>query len=131
MKLCGLDPNSYIHVPVSESDLYIPRIGLPIWLHKIGRQILGVYINRSQIHKCGNWETEHYSSVLEIRCRAFSFLGLHQSEPDNYIRFSPALHLQCTVLYYIVTCRDYTHIKPQLIVASSYFNQMTLTHRSY
>jgi hypothetical protein len=30
MKLCGLVLNSYIHVSVS--DLYIPRIGLPIWL---------------------------------------------------------------------------------------------------
>jgi hypothetical protein len=29
MKLRGLVPNSYIHVSVS--DLYIPRIGLPIW----------------------------------------------------------------------------------------------------
>ncbi len=24
------------------------------------------YIHRSQIHECGNWETEHYNSVLEI-----------------------------------------------------------------
>jgi hypothetical protein len=32
MKLCGLIPNSYIHVSVS--DLYIPRIGLPIWLQQ-------------------------------------------------------------------------------------------------
>jgi hypothetical protein len=29
MKLRGLVPNFYIYVPVS--DLYIPRIGLPIW----------------------------------------------------------------------------------------------------
>jgi hypothetical protein len=30
------------------------------------------YINRSQIHECGNWETEHYNSVLEItRTRSF------------------------------------------------------------
>jgi hypothetical protein len=29
MKLCGLIPNSYIHVSVS--DFYIPRISLPIW----------------------------------------------------------------------------------------------------
>jgi hypothetical protein len=28
MKLCGLVPNSYIHASVS--DIYIPRIGLPI-----------------------------------------------------------------------------------------------------
>jgi hypothetical protein len=32
MKLRGLIPNSYIHVTVS--DLYIPRIGLPIWLRQ-------------------------------------------------------------------------------------------------
>ncbi len=30
MKLRGLVPNSYIHVTMS--DLYIPRIGLHIWL---------------------------------------------------------------------------------------------------
>jgi hypothetical protein len=24
------------------------------------------YINRSQIHECGNWETEYYNSGLEI-----------------------------------------------------------------
>ncbi len=32
MKLRGHVPNSYIHVSVS--DLYIPRIGLPIWLQQ-------------------------------------------------------------------------------------------------
>ena len=32
MKLCGLVPNSYIHVSVN--DLYIPRIGLPIRLQQ-------------------------------------------------------------------------------------------------
>jgi hypothetical protein len=32
MKLCSLVPNSYIHVSVS--DLYFPRIGLPIRLHQ-------------------------------------------------------------------------------------------------
>ncbi len=32
MKLRGLIPNPYIHVSVS--DLYIPRIGLPIWLQQ-------------------------------------------------------------------------------------------------
>jgi hypothetical protein len=33
MKLRGLVPNSYIHVSVS--TLYIPKIGLPIWLQHI------------------------------------------------------------------------------------------------
>jgi hypothetical protein len=42
--LRDLSPNSYIHVPVS--DLYIPKIGLPILLQenrKIGGPILGMY----------------------------------------------------------------------------------------
>jgi hypothetical protein len=41
MKLCSLFPNSYIHVKVS--DLYIPRIGLPIGCGQIGRPMLGIY----------------------------------------------------------------------------------------
>jgi hypothetical protein len=32
MKLCGLNPNSYVHVSVS--DLYVPRIDVPIWLQQ-------------------------------------------------------------------------------------------------
>jgi hypothetical protein len=32
MKLRGLVPNFYIHV--AESDLYIPRICLPVWLQQ-------------------------------------------------------------------------------------------------
>jgi hypothetical protein len=32
MKLSALVPSSYIHVSVS--DLYFPRIGLPIWLQQ-------------------------------------------------------------------------------------------------
>ncbi len=39
MKLLDLIPNSYIHVSVS--DLYIPRIGLPIWLQQIRQTDLG------------------------------------------------------------------------------------------
>ncbi len=44
------------------SDLYIPRIGLPFLLPDTGN----TYINCSQIQECGNWETEHNNSVLEI-----------------------------------------------------------------
>ncbi len=36
--------------------------------------------------------TEYYDSVLEI---TVSFLGIHKREPDNYIGFLTALHLQC------------------------------------
>jgi hypothetical protein len=35
---------------------------------------------------------EHYNSVLKI---TVSFLRIHKYEPDIYIGFSPALHLQC------------------------------------
>jgi hypothetical protein len=70
------------------SDFYIPRIS-PLYLFpcsRIGRPILEIYINLSQIYKCRNWETEHYNSVLET---TFSFLGIHKWEPDIYIGFSP------------------------------------------
>ncbi len=43
-------------------------------------------INCSQIHQCGNWESKHYNSVLEItRPCAVSFLEIHKSEPDIYM----------------------------------------------
>jgi hypothetical protein len=68
MKLCGLIPNSYIHVSVSH--LCIPRMSLPISLQQ-NRQTDSWNIYRSQIHKCGNWGTEHYNSVLEIKRLSF------------------------------------------------------------
>jgi hypothetical protein len=49
-----LSPNSYTHISVR--DLYISRIGLPILLQEICGPILGIYINRSQKHECGNWD---------------------------------------------------------------------------
>jgi hypothetical protein len=81
MKLRGIGHNSYIHVSVS--DLYIPRISLPtvFGYSKIGRLVLGIYKSLTgTVHECGNWETEHYNSVLEIT-RPFSYiLGIHESE---------------------------------------------------
>jgi hypothetical protein len=52
-ELRGYNPNSYIHVPVS--DLYIPLIGLPILLQeKIGGPNVGIYtVDRSQTHENG------------------------------------------------------------------------------
>jgi hypothetical protein len=56
----------------------------------------GSKIGRMGIYKCGNWETEHYSSILEkMWPYVVSFLGIHKSEPDIYSWFSPTLHLQC------------------------------------
>jgi hypothetical protein len=52
-------------------------------------------MNCSQIHECGIWETEHYNSVLEIT-RALSFIsGKTYIGTRHFIRFSPALYLQC------------------------------------
>jgi hypothetical protein len=44
MKLCGLDPNFYIHVSVTD----ILMIGPPIAFADRSRE----YVNRSQIHEC-------------------------------------------------------------------------------
>ncbi len=72
MKLCGLSPNSYIHVSVS--DFYIPRIGLPILLQenkRTGRMwCMGIYKSLTGIHECGNWDSG----------RAGSFLGVYKSD---------------------------------------------------
>jgi hypothetical protein len=80
MKVQGLVPNSYVHVCVM--DLCIPRIGLPIWLSKIGRPILGIYksLTDTRLWKLGD------NTVL--------FLGTHKSESDINIGFSLALHLR-------------------------------------
>ncbi len=61
MELHVLVPNSCIHVYAS--DLYIPRIGLPIWLQQNRQTDSQELKNRSQIHECGNWETEHYEAA--------------------------------------------------------------------
>ena len=47
------------------------------------------------MYECRTWDTEHYHSVLEI---TVLFPGIHKWEPDIYIGFSLALHLQCVVL---------------------------------
>jgi hypothetical protein len=62
------------------------------------------YINLSQIYECRNWETEHYNSVLEI---TVLFLGIHNWEPDIYIGFSSAFHLQCSPCYMNCTVHKY------------------------
>ncbi len=64
--------SQFLHY-ASVSDLYIPRIDLPIWLQQYSRPSWE-YKNRSQIHECGNWETEHYNSVL-VRTRLQSFIS--------------------------------------------------------
>jgi hypothetical protein len=45
-----------------------------------------------------NVEIGRQNSVLQRGPAVSVFLGIHKSEPDLYIGFSPALHLQRTVL---------------------------------
>ncbi len=70
LKPHGLVPNSYIHVSLSD----IPGIGLSICAAAKQADQSWKYINCSQIHEPGNWETEQYNSVLEIT-RPRSFLS--------------------------------------------------------
>ncbi len=41
-----------------------------------------IYINRSQTHECGNWETEHYNSVLEITRQPMQFQSWEYINPN-------------------------------------------------
>jgi hypothetical protein len=59
-----------LHTHVSVNDLYIPRIGLPIFLQPI-RLILGIYKSLTDtVHECRNRE----------RGRTVSFQGIHKSD---------------------------------------------------
>ncbi len=64
IKLCCLNPSSYIHVSVS--DFYIPTISL-IWLQQNRQTDPGnMTINLSQKHECWKWERDHAVSFLGI-----------------------------------------------------------------
>ncbi len=92
-ELCSLSPNSYSCICerviyYQDWSTYFPAAEQADRSWK--------YIILSQIYECWNRETEHNNSVLEI---TVAFLGIHQREPDIYIGFSPALHLQCGIPY--------------------------------
>jgi hypothetical protein len=80
---------------VSVSDLYIPRISPHIFLQQNRQTNLGnILISHGYMSvETGSqkFRTLLYNTVLEIEV---SFLGIHKWEQDNYIGFSPALHLQ-------------------------------------
>jgi hypothetical protein len=70
MKLHGLVPNSYIHVSVSDINIFPGSVCL-----FANRQTdPWEYNNPSQMHECENWETEQYNYVLEIT-RLQSFIS--------------------------------------------------------
>jgi hypothetical protein len=73
--------SQFLYLCICEG-FYIPRIGLPIWLQQNRHPILGIY--ESQIHKCGNQETEHYNSVSEIT-RSRSFISGNTSIGTTYL----------------------------------------------
>ncbi len=80
-----------LHSFVCERFIYLHDLSAYFWMQQdIDRPILEIYIiNHSLIHECGNWEREHYNSVLEIsRQHSFYFLGIHKWEQDIYIGFS-------------------------------------------
>ncbi len=91
MKLCGLIPNSYIRVSVS--DLYIPRIGSKIGGPK--------YMNCLKTHKFGNWMREHFNSVLEISRPATFISGniYHSCEKGNILDSAHVWKEQYSIRY--------------------------------
>jgi hypothetical protein len=75
--------------------IYIFPGSVHIFLCKrIDRLILEINKSLADIYERRNRDTEHYNSVLEI---TVSFMGIHKWDPDIYIGFSTALHLQCMV----------------------------------
>jgi hypothetical protein len=95
MNMQGLVPKSYI--PVFVSYLCIPGLVCLFGCKKIGQTDPG---NKKIAHKylnVENWETKHYNYVLEIRSSFIS--GIRKSEPEIYIGFSPAPHLQCSMSF--------------------------------
>jgi hypothetical protein len=73
MKLCSLVPNTYIHVSVSNYYVFSLYQSACLVAAKWA-DLSWEYKNRTQIHECENWETEHYDSVLEIT-RQDSFIS--------------------------------------------------------
>ncbi len=87
-ELRGLSPNFNIHVSVI--DLYIPPFGPPIFLQQYRYSIWAdrseEYINRSQKHKCRNWDRSRPSSFPGNICFEFSVLCLC-SAPLKHARY--------------------------------------------
>ncbi len=86
MKLCGLIPNFYIHVSVS--DLYIPTIGQKTPSIKIGGPSVGIHI---WLIDTGyrSWERGHADSFMRIFVSNFWYsVGYHI---PSFLCISPGL----------------------------------------
>jgi hypothetical protein len=111
-ELCGLRPNVHIHVSVS--NLYIPSYRSTYFLQQNRQTNPGnIYKSLTDIWVYKNWTTEHYNSVFEI---TVSFLEIHKWEPNIYIGFSPALHLQCGLCFYSIINFSSIHLLGFLIL---------------
>ncbi len=90
-------------------DLYIPKTGPHISCSRIGRSILGIYINHSQTHECGNWDCG----------RAIPFLGIYVSnfrywffEVNLYLYLSfHEVNLYLYLSFHYVTMLLHVHVR--------------------
>ncbi len=92
-ELRGLSPNLHIHV--SMSDLYIPRIGLHISCSRIGRLIVGIYksLTDTWMWKLGLWPRKYFSGNI---CFKFSVLVLCS---ENYAYISSWIDCGTTAIF--------------------------------
>jgi hypothetical protein len=74
--------------------MYIPRIGPHISLLQDRKTDPGKNINLSQIYEC--WIGTGRLNIIILFEITVSFLGIRKWEPDIFIGFSLALHLQCS-----------------------------------
>jgi hypothetical protein len=86
--------SQFLHSCNCERFIYFQGSVCLFGCSKLGRPILGMYKSLTDTLS-GNWETEHYNSVLEIT-RPRSFIsGNTKIETRHFYWILPALHLQC------------------------------------
>ncbi len=72
MQLCSLPWSQFLHSYICEQYKHSQDWSACLAAAEAAKRSWE-FINRSQTHECGNWEKEHYNSVLEIR-RPRSFI---------------------------------------------------------
>ncbi len=88
--------SQFLHSCICEQFiLYIPRIGLSIWIWLQQNRQTGP--GNIIVHRYMNDDIVRQNIIILFwkRGSAFSFLGIHKSEPEIYIGISTALHSQC------------------------------------
>ncbi len=72
------------------------------------------YVNHSQIHECGNWETEHYNSVLEITSPRSIISGITLIGTRHFYWILTALNLQCRYTHHVLITHFMVHYKEEM-----------------